>query len=373
MSQLTTHRRRGRAALLAMGLALGLAAQAPAEAAPRFTDPYYSTALVFVPTSSSTVVAYRNGVKTSKVLQPAARPFATHADSQDGGHVYLYNPGPSPDGLLRLTANGTAGVNLSFQSSPVGGSFTPLVGDFNDDQVLDIFWYAPGTNPDSLWLYDSDGSHTSKAINVNGSYRPFVARTRSNEFNDDIVWYGPGSTPDSIWQFANDGTYTVKSITVGGDYRPIVGEFGDTVVNLPDRVLWYSPSGADYLWKWDAVGGHTTTSVPNIDGSYQPIVGKFVSQTFDAILWYKPGTGAEQMWSFKAGGAVDQLEAPQVNGTYKVAVGDYDGSTYDDIAWVSNGKATLWKWASGGYSQQSITGLPTDAVPVAVPMQFTVN
>lgn len=355
------------AALVATG---GLLATSTAPAG-ALTDDGYSTALLFVPTSSSTLTAWRNGVKTTKAVAPTSRPFAAHLNSYDGGGAYLYNPGSGADSIVRLTSKSGGGVNIAATNSPIGGTYVPIVGDFDNNNVQDILWYGPGTAPDSLWLFWSAGGHTVKPVSINGNYRPTATRTRTTAHNTDIIWYGPGSAPDSIWQFDDDGNHTTKSLSIGGNYIAIPGEFGENGTQ-PERVIWWNKAGADYIWLFDDLGDHFSYPLPNIDGNYQPLVGNFVRNDAEAVFWYKPGSGAEKMWSFQPGGALNQVAAPGISGTYSYAVGDYDGSTYDEIAWTGGGKSTIWKFKSGGsYTQQVITGLASDVRPVAIPMQFT--
>ncbi len=36
---------------------------------------------------------------------------------------------------------------------PVNGTYRPFVGDFDGNGIADIFWYGPGSAPDSMWLH----------------------------------------------------------------------------------------------------------------------------------------------------------------------------------------------------------------------------
>ena len=60
------------------------------------------------------------------------------------------------------------------------------------------------------------------------------------------------------------------------------------------------------------------------------------------------------------------MGAPTVNGTYVPAVGDFDNNGFDDIAWSGAGTANVWTYTDSGHGQVTITGLPADALPLAV-------
>ncbi len=350
--------------LVAAGLCTSLVAPDPAAAAPPAT---YSDALVFWPTSSSTLVAWRNGVKTTKTVTPAAWGITGQMAGPPGANVLLYNPGSAADTMVRVVPNGSLGVTLSSSSASISGNFRPLVGDFDGNGYDDVFWYAAGSAPDYLWLFNSAGNHTTKSASVNGTYRPVVIDAGLSGA-DDIIWYGPGPASDSLWRFDNAGNHVTSSISIGGNYVPIVGNFGSYDSGVRDlQVVWYDPAGADSIWVFYDDGTHTSGALPALDGDYLPVVGRFSTSTFNQdILWYRPGTGAEKMWSFVTDGVATPVTAPTVNGTYVPAVGDFDNNGYDDIAWSGVGSATVWTYTSAGHGQTVISGLPAGAMPVAV-------
>ena len=252
-------------ALAALGASTAVVSVPPAQAVPATT---YSDALVFWPTSSSTLVAWRNGVKTTKTVTPAAWGVTGQMAGPTGANVMLYSPGSTADTLVRVVPQCTGGVTLSTALAPVSGTFRPLVGDFDGNTIDDIFWYAAGSAPDYLWLFDAAGNHTTKAANVNGTYRPVVIDTGLSGA-DDIIWYGPGSAADAMWRFDGNGNHTSSSLTIGGNYLPFVGDFGSFdsgVRNL--QVVWYNPSGPDFLWVFFDDGTRTSQPLPALDGDY---------------------------------------------------------------------------------------------------------
>jgi len=361
-------RRRGRRlASLAVGAALAASAfgAQPAQAG---DETFNSDTLVFVPFRGQTFGVIRNGTTATPSYTTGdyrgAEPFEGDFTSQPGTDVFWYRPGSAPDGIVRVTPDGT-GVTTTFIPKTVNGSFTPLVGDFDGNAIDDILWYAPGSSPDALWLFSGSGAHTNVPLSISGEYIPTVIEANGDGF-DDIVWYGPGAAADSIWLFGAGAGHTTKSVAISGSYQLIPGHFGLRPEGSPQqRLVFFNPSGADSIWTFDTAANHTSVPLPNVDGAFYPVVGGFTSTTTDAILWYRPGSGSEAFWSFTDAGAVNQLDPPNVGGTYDPAVGDFDGNGYQDIAWSSAGHATVWRFQLGGYVQGTVdSGLPNTTLLV---------
>ena len=65
--------------------------------------------------------------------------------------------------------------DLGCATVQVGGTYTPIVGNFAGGRADDIFWYAPGSTPDYLWISSTTrGSFTKVRKDVSGTYRPLV-------------------------------------------------------------------------------------------------------------------------------------------------------------------------------------------------------
>lgn len=332
---------------------------------PAGAGPIDSSTLIFVPYNGQTYTIWRNGNTATPAYFSASKMIEGDFGGPNGTDVFLYNPGSGSDGILSVTAN-VANFTYAFRSETINGSYTPVVGDFDGNAFDDILWYAPGTGPDSIWLFKANGTHTTKSVTINGTYKPTAINVDGDGYTD-IVWYAPGTAPDSIWEFGPNATPTPRSITINGTYQLIPGHFSDVAEGSPQRrLMFFNKAGADSIWTFDSSGNHTSAALPNIDGNFTPIVGEFASPDRDAVLFYRPGTSSERYLSFAANGSVSQLEAPNVNGTYDPEVGDYDGNGYDDIAWASGGKAVLWKFTSGGYSQQNITTSTVNTRPVSI-------
>jgi hypothetical protein len=127
----------------------------------------------------------------------------------------------------------------------------PLLCDFNGDNRGDIFWYGPGSQKDILWLipnnlWDLAQYYVVTQVNktVKGVYRPFVGDFNGDHISD-IFWYRSGGA-SSIWLFNSNGGHSSVSVSVQGDYAPIVGRFND---DSCDDILWYDPIN-DIVRKW---------------------------------------------------------------------------------------------------------------------------
>lgn len=135
-----------------------------------------------------------------------------------------------------------------------GTEYLPIVGNFDGDNQTDIFWYAPGSAADWLWL--SDGNQNivlfdSYQFAVDGDYHPIVGDF-DGDGDDDIVWYRAATEiaggPSYAWYF--DGpSVEVRVLSVIGDYVPYVEDFdGDGCTDI----LWYdsaSPNATSALWR----------------------------------------------------------------------------------------------------------------------------
>ena len=355
----TPSSRRSRLTAAAVAAAVAVIALAAPPASASSVD---SDTLVFVPYHGQTFSLWRNGNLHQPAYFTTAQSFAGNFSGQGGTDLFLYNPGTGSDGVLHVTPN-VADFTYSFLSTPIGGSYTPIVGDFDGNAIDDIFWYGPGAAADNLWLFQSDGSHTSTSIAVNGTYQPVAINTDGDGYTD-ILWYAPGAGADSIWRFGPGASHTAKSITINGTYTLIPGHFSTVAEGSPQRrLIFFNKAGADSIWTFDTSANHTSAPLPNIDGNgYKPIVGNYLSKTIEGVLFYRAGSAAERFISFNADGSVNDLEPPVVNGSYDPTVGDFDGNGYADIAWTSGGVATLWKFNGGGYTQATVTTNTTNTI-----------
>lgn len=324
-----------------------------------------SSSLVFVPYNGQTFTIWRNGNTATPAHFSVSQVIEGDFGGPLGTDLFLYNPGSGADGVLSASPSGSS-FTPSLRAETISGTYTPVVGDFDGNAIDDILWYAPGGAADSIWLFQGNGSHTTKQLVINGSYKPTAINTDGDGYTD-IIWYAPGAAADSIWRFGPGANHTNKAITINGSYQLIPGHFSTVAEGSPQRrLIFFNKAGADSIWTFDSNANHTSAPLPNIEGSATPIVGEFRIQNLDAVLFYRPGSASETFISFNANGSVNQLDAPTVNGSYDPEVGDYDGNGYQDIAWANSGKATLWKFSSGGYTQQNIVTSTVNTRPATI-------
>ncbi|HEV7719731.1 MAG TPA: hypothetical protein VGO60_00520 [Iamia sp.] len=201
-----------------------------------------------------------------------------------------------------------AGVALIKTNLPtVTGTGTILVGDFTTDGTPDIVRYRPGAQPEQWWDFDTPGDGaaptiTNRSFSVNSTYTPIVGAfhtdTGQGDYGADILWYAPGAAADSLWDFNTDGSHGATALAVNGTFVPIVERWSG---NQADDILWYAPGpAADSLW--DFGPSHSLQTTPQtINGTYTPYTCRCVDSGLgdrDDIVWHGPGNAADAVWSF---------------------------------------------------------------------------
>ncbi len=334
--------RRATAALA--GLALGATTllavppPAPAQVEP---DPTASDTLVFVGLDGPSAFYRNHSTATVPLVPPRDAVLEGDFSAAPGTDLFLHGAGSAQDSIVHVAPTGT-GTTVTVRTETVGGSYPQaFVGDFDGNGLDDIFWYGGGkAAPDSIWLFQPDGSHTTVWTNVTGHFLPVVLDA-DGDGDDDVIWYGYGKAYDSMWLFGPGATVTKRSVRIDGGYEPLVGRFGGVPDDGPqEQVLWYAHLGPDSVWTFTATG-KVSRPLPNEDGAI-PVVGDFAANHRDAVFWYRPGSGRETSTGFVDGGAPIQIDMPQVTGDYEPVVADFDGNGNEDIAWTWSGKAIIW-------------------------------
>ena len=97
----------------------------------------------------------------------------------------------------------------------VNGTYRPIVGNFSGDERDDIFWYAPGSGAEQLWIatgLPSQPFDKQPGDSVNGTYTPLVGNFGGDAY-EEILWYAPGTATDILWTNPA-GYFEPKSIRI---------------------------------------------------------------------------------------------------------------------------------------------------------------
>jgi hypothetical protein len=273
--------------------------------------------------------------------------------------------------LAAPPANAVGGWFTEYHGSAynVGGTFTPVVGDFAGGGEQDIIWYAPGSGTEFLWTGTSDNVFTKTNLSkqVGGTYKPIVGNF-GGDARSDIFWYGAGSASDFLWITTGSGVFTQTNQSVSGTYRPVVIPNSRYTAGALDEIEWYAPgAGTDTLWAFTGtVGGHTSHTL-NVIGSPIAITGDFDGNNKGDVFWYQAGSGQDALWRGNGPGTFIQAGF-SVNGTYNPVVEDFspnaDGRS--DILWFRSGAPVpVWSGnADGSFTAENHT-IGWSGMPIA--------
>jgi hypothetical protein len=260
-------------------------------------------------------------------------PAGQHNREEPG--VLLYGPGPAADYLWTdlVVSGGTLSKTQSALS--VGGTYVPLVGDFDRDRCDDILWYGAGAAPDVLWWGGPTGFTRGVNVSVNGTYRPVVFARSS------ILWYAPNGT-ESVWEGTGNRSAPFRNRAIaqvaGSSYQPV--PFFDGWNGLA-QVLWYTPgSGPDSIWAINTVAGgyRVEKRLPvTISGVYR------TTSWGSGVVLHGPGAAADQFMSTVFSAQVNYYPLSiagsyRVSGSGRVLVWHGPGSAPDQV-WLNPGQA----------------------------------
>jgi hypothetical protein len=80
----------------------------------------------------------------------------------------------------------------------IGGTYDPIIGDFNGGGYDDVLLYGSGGLPDRLWTSLGNGTFRTTVLDVSGVYEP-EPLDLSPDGRTDVLLYGRFSNPDVVW------------------------------------------------------------------------------------------------------------------------------------------------------------------------------
>jgi hypothetical protein len=243
--------------------------------------------------------------------------------------VLFYGPGGAADTLW------VGGPGSAFPQSrlddTVNGDYRPVV--LRDAHAADskdrILWYAAGPAGDSEWVFspDGDGGHRAVGLTISGTYQTVVGFLADGDAIEDVFFYAPGSAPDSLWTSNGGEGFTSSSRPVDGTYTPAVvpGPEGD-------GILWWADGPAtDYYWR---SGSLRSVPTQRFDETGTP----YGSQLGIAVVAVPVGLEIA-LFEFEGRIAAVDLSPSErdIGPATRPVQGDYDGDGAPDLFWYGPG------------------------------------
>jgi alpha-tubulin suppressor-like RCC1 family protein len=199
--------------------------------------------------------------------------FNKAGTSASADDIFLYGPGYSS--MWSGTTSRTF-TNTSYSSPPPSGAQV-YVGNWRQSPMTagaavheDLLFYRPGTNSDVIWVGNGTSTFTTSPVTINGTYAPIVGTfddTTTAPDTTDIFWYAPGTAKDYVWMNTGSGFTSTPQTVNGKNYKPVVLAAAD---GGQSDILWNDPTGTDFIWKMTGIDGafsHQSRTLSQMNGT----------------------------------------------------------------------------------------------------------